>query len=171
MSTYHVDVPARRTAWLADDAYQLRLTEQARTRAAIQGQVRPTRLRLDEASMPETYENTQLAERDEVRVLFTFRETEVPARRSARRSARRGVCIAIAAGTDCAAHRRSAPDIRRAWDVAESAIHGMRNSRGRAAASIRFRSGGGSAAAAPQSRVRAAPSGAPSACADRGGRR
>ena len=96
MSIYHVDVPARRTAWLADDAYQVRLTEQARRLAAVQGQVRPTRLRLDAASMPETYENAQLAERDEVRVRFTFRVTEVPARRSARRfGSRRVVCIAI----------------------------------------------------------------------------
>ena len=98
MSTYRVDVPARRTAWLADDAYQMRLTEQARRLAAAQGPVRPTRLRLDAASMPDTYENTELAERDEVRVRFTFRETEVPARRSARRfGCRRVVCIAIIA--------------------------------------------------------------------------
>ena len=94
MRTYHVDVPARRTAWLADDAYQVRLTEHARTRAAVQGQVRPTRLWLDEASMPETDENAELAERDEVRVRFTFRETEVPARRMARRfGSRRVLCI------------------------------------------------------------------------------
>ena len=46
--------------------------------------------------MPETLENAQLAERDEVRVRFTFRVTEVPARRSARRfGSRRVVCIAL----------------------------------------------------------------------------
>ena len=96
MSTYSVDVPARRTAWLADDVYQMRLTEQARMLAAFQGQVRPTRLTLEAASMPETSENAALAERDEVRVRFTFRETEVPARRSARRLGwRRVVCIAL----------------------------------------------------------------------------
>ena len=96
MSTYRVDVPARRTAWLADDTYQMRLTEQARMLAAVQGQVRPTRLMLEAASMPETSENAELAERDEVRVRFTFRETEVPARRRARRfGCRRVVCIAL----------------------------------------------------------------------------
>ena len=99
MSTYRVDLPARRTAWLADDAYQVRLTEQARTLAALQGQVRPTRLRLEAASMPETYENAQLAERDDVRVQFSFRETEVPVRRMPRRFGLPDgfVCIAIIA--------------------------------------------------------------------------
>ena len=95
MSSYSIELPARRTAWLADDAYQVRLTEQARTRAAA-GNIRPIRLRLEAASMPETYENAELAERDEVRVRFTFRVTEVPVRRSARRlGSRRVVCIAI----------------------------------------------------------------------------
>ena len=95
MSIYGTDLPARRTAWLADHAYQMRLTEQARRLAAAQP-VRPTRLRLDAASMPDTYENTELAERDEMRVRFTFRETAVPARRSARRfGSRRVLCIAI----------------------------------------------------------------------------
>ena len=98
MRTDSVDVPARRTAWLADAAYQMRLTEQARRVAAVQGQVRPTRLTLEAASMPETSETAELAERDEVRVRFTFRETEVPARRSARRfGCRRVVCIALIA--------------------------------------------------------------------------
>ena len=47
MRTYHVDVPARRTAWLADDAYRC-VSPSARTRAAAQGQVMSTRPRLDE---------------------------------------------------------------------------------------------------------------------------
>ena len=58
--------------------------------------IRPIRLRLEAASMPETHENAEFAERDEVRVLFTFRETEVPARQSARRfGCRRVVFIAL----------------------------------------------------------------------------
>lgn len=73
MRVYCIDLPARRTAWLADNAYQVRLTEQARTLVAAEGQVMPIRLRLAAASIPETYENAQLAERDEVRVRFTFR--------------------------------------------------------------------------------------------------
>jgi len=92
MSSYTIDLPARRTAWLADNAYQIRLTEQARSLAAAAGQVRPTRLRLAAASMPETQENAQLAEQDEVRVRFTFRVTEIatgqaPQRRGPRRAA------------------------------------------------------------------------------------
>ena len=54
MRIYRVDLPARRTAWLADAAYQMRLTEQARTLGRGPGPGRPTRLRLVEASMPET---------------------------------------------------------------------------------------------------------------------
>lgn len=67
------------------------MTEQARTLAAAQGQVRPDRLRLDAASMPDTRENVQLAERDEVRVLFTFRVTEASAGRGAHRFGSRWV--------------------------------------------------------------------------------
>lgn len=81
MSMYCVDLPARRTAWLADHAYQLRLTEQARTVAAVAGQTTPLCLILDAAGIPETYENAQLAEHDEVRVRFTFRVTETAASR------------------------------------------------------------------------------------------
>lgn len=92
MSSYGIELPARRTAWLADDAYQVRLTEQARAPAAVQGQIRPTQLRLEAASMPETCENAQLAECDEVRVRFTFRTTEVAAGQEAhRRRSRRAV--------------------------------------------------------------------------------
>jgi len=76
VSSYSIDLPARRTAWLADNAYQVRLTEQARTLAAAAGDIRRNRLRLDAASMPETRENAQLAQRDEVRVCFTFRAME-----------------------------------------------------------------------------------------------
>ena len=78
MSTYGIDLPARRTAWLADQAYQVRLIEQARSLAAAAGDVRPARLLLATASMPETQENAQLAEQDEVRVRFTFRAMDEP---------------------------------------------------------------------------------------------
>lgn len=78
MSRYSVDVPARRAAWLADQAYQVRLTEQARKLAAVQGDVRPTRLTLDACGIPETLENAHLADRDEVRVRFCFRVTALP---------------------------------------------------------------------------------------------
>lgn len=92
MSSSSIDLTARRAAWLADNAYQIRLTEQARTLAAAASNKKPTQLRLDAASMPDTYENAQLAERDEVRVRFTFRITEmaagqVPQRRRPRRAA------------------------------------------------------------------------------------
>ena len=79
MSSYSIELPARRSAWLADHAYQIRLTEQARTLAATEGDVKPTRLHLAAANMPDTHENVQLAHRDEVRVRFTFRVTEVSA--------------------------------------------------------------------------------------------
>ena len=100
MSSYHIELPARRSAWLADHAYQLRLTEQARILVAGEGDVRLTRLRLAAASMPETRENVQLAERDEVRVRFTFRTMERSTREVAQcRGSRR-----VAYGADMKEH-------------------------------------------------------------------
>ena len=94
MSSSSIELPARRSAWLADHAYQIRLTEQARTLAAAERDVRPTRLRLAAASVPETHENAQLVEWDEVRVRFTFRATEVAAGQlSQRRGPRRAACV------------------------------------------------------------------------------
>ena len=81
MSSCSINLPARRMAWLADNAYQVRLTEQARTLMAAAGDMRPCRLRLNSASMPDTVENAELAECDEVRLRFTFCVTEPPASR------------------------------------------------------------------------------------------
>ena len=77
MSGYNIDLPARRAAWLVDYAYQVRLTEQARTLVAAAADLRSTQLRLDAASMPETRENAHLAEFDEGYVHFTFRALEI----------------------------------------------------------------------------------------------
>ena len=94
MRSYHVELPARRSAWPTDHAYQLRLTEQARTLAAAEGDVRPERLWLAAAGMPETLENVQLADRDEVRVYFTFGATKVAMEQGAqRRGLRRAASV------------------------------------------------------------------------------
>ena len=77
MNTVSTELPARRRAWLADEAYQIRLLEQARSLSAFEAQVSAARLRLAAASIPETRENAALAERDEVRVRCMFRVLEV----------------------------------------------------------------------------------------------